>query len=124
MQTYLAENILTDSKNRRLEPRCVSAMQDVRAWLTRISDKMMAAAVLANGARGEKPEGFDTLEYSRASLVQQHELLGLVLCRAVEKKLVEPSDFTHFLDELKKTDKYDVLLGKSRDPGRSLSLLD
>lgn len=114
MQAYLSDNVLKDQSRARLLPRCVSAMQDVRSWLSRISDKMTAAAVLANGAGGEKPEGLDTLEFSRANLVQQHELLALILCRTVEKKLAEQDDFKNFLSQLKKIDKYDVLLGKLR----------
>ncbi|KAH7349850.1 nucleoporin Nup186/Nup192/Nup205 [Plectosphaerella cucumerina] len=110
IQAYLADNVLKDPARAKLLPRCVSAMQDVRSWLSRISDKMMAAAVLASGAKGEKPEGMDTLEFSRISLVQQHELLAVVLARTVEKKLAEESDFKAFLDQLKRCDRYDVLL--------------
>ncbi|KAF3355187.1 Peptidyl-prolyl cis-trans isomerase H [Verticillium dahliae VDG1] len=109
IQAYLADNVLKDVNRKKLLPRCMSAMQDVRSWLARIADKMTAAAVLMNGQNREKPEGLETLEFSRASLVQQHELLAVVLCRAVEKKEAETADFRGFLDQLKKADKYDVL---------------
>ncbi|CRK06201.1 hypothetical protein BN1723_001695 [Verticillium longisporum] len=109
IQAYLADNVLKDVNRKKLLPRCMSAMQDVRSWLARIADKMTAAAVLMNGQNREKPEGLETLEFSRASLVQQHELLAVVLCRAVEKKEAEMADFRGFLDQLRKADKYDVL---------------
>ncbi|EEY20724.1 conserved hypothetical protein [Verticillium alfalfae VaMs.102] len=109
IQAYLADNVLKDVNRKKLLPRCMSAMQDVRSWLARIADKMTAAAVLMNGQNREKPEGLETLEFSRASLVQQHELLAVVLCCAVEKKEAETADFRGFLDQLRKADKYDVL---------------
>ncbi|CRK41342.1 hypothetical protein BN1723_005085 [Verticillium longisporum] len=121
IQAYLVDNVLKDVNRKKLLPRCMSAMQDVRSWLARIADKMTAAAVLMNGQNREKPEGLETLEFSRASLVQQHELLAVVLCRAVEKKEAETADFRGFLDQLKKADKYDVL---TEDRERSKTFFD
>lgn len=115
IQVYLTENVLLDAGQKKPVPRCMTAMQEVRAWLARIADRVAAATVLMNGARQDRPEGLDTLEFSRASLVQQHELLAVVLCRTVEKKHAEESDLWNFLDLLKKSDKHDVLLGQSRD---------
>ncbi|GJC95653.1 nuclear pore complex subunit [Colletotrichum higginsianum] len=103
----------TASSQKRLLPRCMSAMQDVRAWLQKIADKMTAAAVLINGRGGQVPEEMETVEFSRVSLYQQHEILAVILCRAIEKREAEIGDFKAFLQNLRNADKYDVLLGKN-----------
>lgn len=117
VQLYLSAAVFqnlpgeTASSQKRLLPRCMSAMQDVRGWLQKIADKMTAAAVLINGQGGQVPEEMETIEFSRVSLYQQHELLAIILCRAIEKREAEVNDFKSFLQHLKNADKYDVLLG-------------
>lgn len=117
VQTYLAAAVFqnlpgeTASSQKRLLPKCMSAMQDVRGWLQKIADKMTAAAVLINGQGGQMPEEMETIEFSRVSLFQQHELLAIILCRTIEKREADISDFKNFLQNLKNVDKYDVLLG-------------
>ncbi|KAI8190316.1 Nucleoporin NUP192 [Colletotrichum sp. SAR 10_86] len=116
VQLYLSAAVFqnlpgeTASSQKRLLPRCMSAMQDVRGWLQKIADKMTAAAVLINGQGGQVPEEMETIEFSRVSLYQQHELLAIILCRAIEKREAEVNDFKSFLQHLKNADKYDVLL--------------
>ncbi|OLN81622.1 Nucleoporin NUP192 [Colletotrichum chlorophyti] len=116
VQMYLAATVFqnlpgeTASSRKRLLPRCMSAMQDVRTWLQRIADKLIAAAVLINGRGGHVPEEMETIEFSRVSLFQQHELLAIILCRTIEKREAEVADFKTFLQQLKNADKYDVLL--------------
>lgn len=112
IQAYISENVWTRSGQNKLNSRCMSAMGDVRSWLARIGDKMTAAAVLMGGSGGNKPDGLETLEFSRVSLVQQHELLSIILSKIIEKKDAEPLDFRNFLQLLQKWEKYDILLGK------------
>jgi nuclear pore complex protein Nup205 len=112
IKAYIGARLFTSGSN-RLIPRCMSAMGDIKAWLQKIGDKIAAAQTLgqagANGMSGE----LETVEFSRVSLVQQHELLGVILCRSIEQQQGTVSDFLDFITTLKKVDKYDTLLGKS-----------
>ncbi|KXH35783.1 hypothetical protein CSIM01_00497 [Colletotrichum simmondsii] len=116
VQMYLSATVFqslpgeTASSQKRLIPKCMSAMQDVRTWLQKIADKLTAAAVLINGRGGQVPEEMETIEFSRVSLYQQHELLSMILCRAIEKRDAEVGDFKAFLQLLSNVDKYDILL--------------
>ncbi|TDZ18539.1 Nucleoporin NUP192 [Colletotrichum orbiculare MAFF 240422] len=116
IQMYLSAAVFqnlpgeTASSQKRLLPKCMKAMQDVRSWIQKIADKMTAAAVLINGRGGQIPEEMETIEFSRVSLYQQHELLAIVLCRTIEKRDAEVGDFKSLLQNLKGADKYDVLL--------------
>lgn len=117
VQMYLSATVFqslpgeTASSQKRLIPKCMSAIQDVRTWLQKIADKLTAAAVLINGRGGQVPEEMETIEFSRVSLYQQHELLSMILCRAIEKRDAEVGDFKAFLQLLSNVDKYDILLG-------------
>ncbi|KAH8889286.1 hypothetical protein GQ53DRAFT_748373 [Thozetella sp. PMI_491] len=58
-----------------------------------------------------KPLEFqEAIEFSRVSIVQQHELLAVILCSAIEKGQAEVQDFRDFIHTLRKTDRYDHLL--------------
>ena len=85
-------------------------MEIIKPWLSRISDKIAAAHTLGQSisTSGE----LETIEYTRLSLLQQHEALGVILCRAVEQRQAEVDDFKKLRDLLKRADKYDSLLGK------------
>jgi nuclear pore complex protein Nup205 len=69
---------------------------------------MLAQASLLTKV-GEQQEVY---EFVRISMVEQHELLAVILCAAIEKRHAEVRDFKEFLAGLKKADKYDHLLGK------------
>lgn len=87
---------------------CMSAMTRIRTLLQRLGDKIAAAQTLGPGGMLDEME---TIEFSRLSLIQQHELLGVVLCSCIEKRRAEEADFLDFVSTLKKVDKYDALLG-------------
>lgn len=94
-------------------PRCMGAMQYARTWLQKVADRITAASVIVGSNSGPMPEEMETIEFSRVSLVQQHELLGVILCKSIERNQAEVNDFKSFLQVLKKADKYDQLLGMS-----------
>lgn len=100
--------------SKRYVPRCMAAMAKIRTWLQRLGDKMAAAQTLNQGNAGGISEEMETVEFSRLSLIQQHEQLGVILCRCIEKRQAEISDFLDFISILKKADKYDTLLGMPR----------
>ncbi|KAH8674111.1 nucleoporin Nup186/Nup192/Nup205 [Xylariales sp. PMI_506] len=105
--SYVSELILGDvpsAKIAKLVPRCMSAMSDIRAWLQRIMDQVASATVLGHAGIAEFRE---TIEFSRVSLIQQHELLSVILCYAIEKRVATPKDFMDFLESLKRVDRYD-----------------
>lgn len=96
---------------KRLVWNCMSAMTRIKALLQKLGDKIAAAQTLNQGAPAGLPEEMETIEFSRLSLIKQHELLGVVLCRCIEKRQAEMPDFLEFVSTLKKADRYDALLG-------------
>jgi nuclear pore complex protein Nup205 len=90
----------------RVVPRCLQSMRDIKGWIQKLADKITRASVLATGP----PPELETIEFSRKSLVQQHELLGIILCRAVEAREANEDEFKGFLKELESADRYDNLL--------------
>lgn len=107
LSAFVSELILGDvpsSKAQKIVPRCMAAMRDCQAWLRRILDQVSKAAVLGQAASAEFRE---SIEFSRVSLVQQHELLAAIMCYAVEKHVATPQDFVDFFASLKKVDRYD-----------------
>lgn len=105
---------------KRYVPRCMAAMGKIKSWLQRLADKIAAAQALSQVKPDQLSEEVETIEFSRVSLIQQHELLGVVLCRLVEKRQADVSDFMDFVSTLKKLDKYDNLLG-SYKPSTSMN---
>lgn len=103
--------VFTSSNSQRTIPRCLAAMKDVRAWIQKLNDKITAAAVLSGGQASQASEELETIEFSRVSLIQQHELMGIIVSRAVETQAQE-EDLKALLAELKSVDRYDSLLGK------------
>lgn len=97
---------------KRIIPNYMSAMAEIKTWLQKLGDKIAAAQALGQSRDGGMSEEMETVEFSRVSLIQQHELLGVILCRSVERKQAVASDFIDFAGVLKKVDKYDCLLGK------------
>ncbi|RCI09199.1 hypothetical protein L249_1469 [Ophiocordyceps polyrhachis-furcata BCC 54312] len=95
---------------KRYVQKCMSAMLRIKAWLQKLSDKIAAAQTLNQGNHAGLTEELEAVEFARLGLVQQHELFGIILCRCVEKRQAETSDFLDFLSTLKKADKYDALL--------------
>lgn len=115
VQIYVFERIFSSGRGpgpeKRLVPRCLAAMQTAKAWLQRLGDKIAAAQTLGQNGTGPMSEEAETVEFSRISLIQQHELLAVILCRAVEKRQADISDFKEFMSNLRRADKYDNILG-------------
>lgn len=114
--SYVSELILGDapsSKMQKLVPRCMVAMRDIRAWLQRTADQVASATVRGHAGFAEFRE---TIEFSRVSLIQQHELLSVILCYAIEKRAATNQDFTDFMASLKKVDRYDYSTGMTPRP--------
>ncbi|KAG6004520.1 hypothetical protein E4U21_001018 [Claviceps maximensis] len=98
------------SATKRYIPRCMAAMSKVKSWLQKLADKIAAAQALSSAKFGQLSEDMQTVEFSRMSLIQQHELLGVILCRCIQKREADTSDFMDFVSTLKRMDKYDNLL--------------
>ena len=116
VQVYVFERLFntgpgTAGRGKRLVPRCMAAMQAIKTWLQTLNDKITAAQTLGRTGSGAISEEAETIEYSRVSLIQEHELLAVILCRSVEKRQADVSDFTDFISTLRRVDKYDNLLG-------------
>ncbi|KAH7159969.1 nucleoporin Nup186/Nup192/Nup205 [Dactylonectria estremocensis] len=114
IKLYVAERLLQPAMgadtSKRIVPRCMTAMKEIKAWLQKLADKIAAAQTLGQTGPGRISEEMETVEFSRVSLMQQHELLGVILCRSVEMRQASDSDFMEFVSALKKLDKYDALL--------------
>lgn len=110
-QQILDGVVFANKNSQRIVPRCMAAMRDVRAWIQKLNDKITAAAVLSGVQASQAAEELETVEFSRVSLIQQHELMSIVVCRAIEAQGQE-DDFKALLAEFKAADRYDSLLGK------------
>jgi nuclear pore complex protein Nup205 len=93
----------------RFVPACVASMHDIRASLQRLSDQLAGASVLGRAGDMHFQE---TAEFIRISLVQQHELLSVLLCAAIERHKAVESDFVEFLRAFKQTERYDFTVGE------------
>lgn len=106
---YVTENIYGagTSGETKIIPRCMEAMKSVKAWLQKVADRTTAASVFHGTGR---PPINEVLEYSRISLLQQHEILALIAASAIDKRHAKPEDFRELLKILEKSDRYDQLL--------------
>ncbi|KAI1104217.1 nucleoporin Nup186/Nup192/Nup205 [Jackrogersella minutella] len=110
---YVSENILrvtlpgiTNSRPLpRFVPACMAAMRDIRLWLQRLSEQVASASVLGRGGEAQFQE---TVELTYVSLTQQHELLSVILCYAIEKHVAIENDFADFFRVLKQATRYDA----------------
>ncbi|KAH7243377.1 nucleoporin Nup186/Nup192/Nup205 [Fusarium redolens] len=114
VKLYVAERLLQPSMGtdatKRIVPRCMASMKEIKAWLQKIGDKIAAAQTLGQTTTGGITEQMETIEFSRVSLMQQHELLGVILCRSIEMRQGSTQDFLDFVSVLQKVDRYDALL--------------
>lgn len=111
IQTYVEERLFQLASKPRTIPTYMSTMARIRTWLQKLGDKMAAAQTLGLAGPNRMSEEVETVEFSRASLIQQHELLAVIMTRSIENRLANSSDFDDFIATLKKADKYDTLLG-------------
>jgi nuclear pore complex protein Nup205 len=93
----------------QLVKRVITYMQDIRLWVDRITEQVSNAAVLGYA---EQPEFKETTGFSRNSLIQQHELLAVILCHGIDRRVATREDFTTFLSSLKQVVKYDYVAGE------------
>lgn len=100
----------TGGTGQKAVPRCMEAMQSVRAMLQNMTEKAAARNMLQQAALVRGPENQETFDFSRSSLVEQHECLAAILHAAVEKRHATVSDFQDFLQALRKVDRYDHFL--------------
>ncbi|KAK4238936.1 nucleoporin Nup186/Nup192/Nup205 [Achaetomium macrosporum] len=99
-----------DPSAKRFVPKCMEAMQSVRSMLQNMMDKAAARSMLQQASLVRAPDNQETLDFSRLSLVEQHECLAAILHAAIEKRHATVSDFQEFLKFLKRVDKYDHFL--------------
>lgn len=111
IKAYVEARMLQASATgqKRNVTRYMASMAEIKAWLQKLGDKLAAAQALGQ-SKDFMSEEMETVEFSRISLIQQHELLGVILCRAVTKRDTQSADFLEFVNILKRADKYDCLL--------------
>lgn len=95
---------------KKVVPRCMEAMQSVRSMLQGMVEKATARNLLQQGGM-VRPENQETYDFSRSSLVEQHECLAAILHAAVEKRHATVDDFKDSIKLLKRVDRYDHFLG-------------
>ncbi|KAI5459913.1 nucleoporin Nup186/Nup192/Nup205 [Mariannaea sp. PMI_226] len=114
LKIYVAERLFQPARgadaSKRLVPRCMASMREIKTWLQRLNDKISAAQTLGQAGPNRISEEMETVEFSRVSLMQQHELLGAILTRAIEMGQATSTDFMELVSILKRLDKYDSLL--------------
>lgn len=100
-----------DCSAKKIVPKCMEAMQSVRSMLQAMQDKAAARNVLQQASLVKPPENQETFDFSRSSLVEQHECLAAILHAAIEKRHATVCDFQDFIQALKQVEKYDHFLG-------------
>lgn len=106
--SYVTENVYNGGTD--IVSRCVASMQDAKNWLQKLADRVTTAGVVYAGAAPRLPV-HEMIEFSRVSLIQQHELLALIMASAIDKRHAKAADFRNLLNLLQKVDRYDQLLG-------------
>lgn len=94
--------------------KCLSSMGDIKSWLQGLADKVNTASVINQGS----PEFLEMVEFQQASLVTQHELLGVILVYLIKQNYSTSADFEQLLATLRKVDKYDNLLREHHSPSK------
>lgn len=89
--------------------KCLSSMADVKVWLHSLADKLNSAPVLG---KAHQPGFVEAIQFQQASLVTQHESLGLIVFWLVKLNNSVATDFDLVLDTLRSVDRYDSLLCK------------
>ncbi|KAI0011756.1 nucleoporin Nup186/Nup192/Nup205 [Xylariaceae sp. FL0662B] len=110
---YVNDNILrgrtpgvtTPGPQPRFVPACVAAMRDIRVWLHKLSEQVTSATVLG---RADELQFQETVEFTHISLIQQHELLSVILCFAIEKHVALEQDFVDFIRIFRQATRYDT----------------
>jgi nuclear pore complex protein Nup205 len=93
----------------RFVPACAAALADIRAWLQKLSEQVNGAAMLGRTTDLQTQE---TFEFTHISLMQQHELLAVILCYAIEKHKAIENDFVAFLRDFRRASRYDYSIGE------------
>lgn len=106
--SYVTENVYNGGTD--IVSRCMASMQEVKNWLQKLADRVTTANVVYAGAAPRLPN-HEMVEFSRISLLQQHELLALIMASAIDKRHAKAADFQNLLKFLQKVDRYDQLLG-------------
>jgi nuclear pore complex protein Nup205 len=92
----------------RFVQKCLRHMVDIKGLLVGLADKLNGASVLG---QTQEIDLFETIEFQRVSLVQQHESLGTIVHYLIKINYSALDDFELLLDVLRRADKYDNLLG-------------
>ncbi|KAI1437715.1 nucleoporin Nup186/Nup192/Nup205 [Xylaria sp. CBS 124048] len=95
---------VNNGAGQRFVPACATALSDIRSWLQKLSEQMNAAIMLGRATDLQSQEIF---EFVQISLQQQHELLAVILCYAIEKHAAVENDFVSFLHDLRLANRYD-----------------
>jgi nuclear pore complex protein Nup205 len=90
--------------------QCLEKMGEIRTMVQNLTDRLNGTSLLG---QIHKSELHETIEYQRASFVQQHESLGIIVQFLVKSHNAVPKDFEQIIEILKRADKYDSLLGRS-----------
>ncbi|KAK0674197.1 nucleoporin Nup186/Nup192/Nup205 [Cercophora samala] len=106
----LEEKIFVKGSSKKIVARCMEAMQAIKTMLQSINERVASRYMLEQASLARPPEDAATIEFSRMSLVEQHECLAMILHAAVEKQYADVNDFKQFLGTLKKIEKYDQFL--------------
>ncbi|KAI5863075.1 nucleoporin Nup186/Nup192/Nup205 [Durotheca rogersii] len=112
---YVNENILRANlpgvaatpSQPRFVPTCMATMRDIRIWLQKLVEQVTSATVLG---RANEAQFQETIEFTHISLIQQHELLAVILCYAIEKHAALEQDFLDFIRVLKQVTRYDATI--------------
>ena len=87
--------------------KCMNSMVDIEKWISLLNEQAQKASIVG---QAEDPDVEEALEFQHASLGQQHESLGAILCYLFKGPYTIHDDLWLVLNHLKKLDRLDSLL--------------
>ena len=93
----------------RFTRRCLSSMAETRVWIQELVGKADGQRVANDTEKGVK--NLEIMQYQRASLIREHELLGVIVFYLARKSSVM-SDFELVLETLRTHEIFNELLRK------------
>ncbi|KAI0396873.1 nucleoporin Nup186/Nup192/Nup205 [Xylariaceae sp. FL0594] len=110
LSPYVNHNILREvgpgapPPKEKFVPACTAGLANTRTWLQKLSERASGAAMRGLTTPLQLQESY---EYAHVSLMEQHELLAVILCYAVERHMADESDFIHFMKDFAASTRYD-----------------
>ena len=87
--------------------KCLTSMEDTERWLSLLNEQVQKASIVG---QTEDADVMEAIQYQSASLMQQHESLGVILYYLFKGNYTNSEDLRLLLDRLQKLERFDNLM--------------